>query len=42
MLVREQGLKFKINLTDYLDTGLFLDHRMTRAMVRADAEGKKY
>jgi 23S rRNA (cytosine1962-C5)-methyltransferase len=41
MLVREQGLKFKINLTDYLDTGLFLDHRMTRAMVRADAEGKK-
>jgi 23S rRNA (cytosine1962-C5)-methyltransferase len=41
MQVREQGLKFKINLTDYLDTGLFLDHRMTRAMVRADAEGKK-
>jgi 23S rRNA (cytosine1962-C5)-methyltransferase len=41
MLVREQGLKFKINLTDYLDTGLFLDHRMTRAMVRADAGGKK-
>jgi 23S rRNA (cytosine1962-C5)-methyltransferase len=41
MLVREQGLKFKINLTDYLDTGLFLDHRMTRAMVRADAEAKK-
>ena len=31
---QEQGLKFKINLTDYLDTGLFLDHRMTRAMVR--------
>ncbi len=41
MLVREQGLKFKINLTDYLDTGLFLDHRTTRAMVRADAEGKR-
>jgi 23S rRNA (cytosine1962-C5)-methyltransferase len=41
MQVREQGLKFKINLTDYLDTGLFLDHRMTRAMVRADAEDKK-
>jgi 23S rRNA (cytosine1962-C5)-methyltransferase len=39
--VGEQGLKFKINLTDYLDTGLFLDHRMTRAMVRADADGKK-
>ena len=41
MVVREQGLKFKINLTDYLDTGLFLDHRMTRAMVRSDAGGKK-
>jgi 23S rRNA (cytosine1962-C5)-methyltransferase len=41
MQVREQGLKFRINLTDYLDTGLFLDHRMTRAMVRAEAAGKK-
>jgi 23S rRNA (cytosine1962-C5)-methyltransferase len=41
MLVREQGLKFKINLTDYLDTGLFLDHRVTRAMVRAEVQGKK-
>jgi len=41
MVVREQGLKFKINLTDYLDTGLFLDHRITRALVRAQAEGKK-
>jgi 23S rRNA (cytosine1962-C5)-methyltransferase len=41
LVVREQGLKFKINLTDYLDTGLFLDHRITRAMVRAVSEGKK-
>jgi 23S rRNA (cytosine1962-C5)-methyltransferase len=41
MEVHEQGLKFKINLTDYLDTGLFLDHRMTRAMVRSEATGKK-
>jgi 23S rRNA (cytosine1962-C5)-methyltransferase len=41
MEVREQGLKFKINLTDYLDTGLFLDHRMTRAMVRAGSADKK-
>ena len=41
MQVREQGLKFKINLTDYLDTGLFLDHRVTRAMVRSDAKDKK-
>lgn len=41
MIVEEQGLKFKINLTDYLDTGLFLDHRITRAMVRDQAYGKK-
>lgn len=41
MVVREQGLQFKINLTDYLDTGLFLDHRVTRQLVRAVSEGKK-
>jgi 23S rRNA (cytosine1962-C5)-methyltransferase len=39
--VSEQGLKFKINLTDYLDTGLFLDHRITRNRVREAANGKK-
>ena len=39
--VEEQGLKFKINLTDYLDTGLFLDHRITRNRVRAEAAGKR-
>jgi 23S rRNA (cytosine1962-C5)-methyltransferase len=32
--VMENGLKFQVNLTDYLDTGLFLDHRTTRQMVR--------
>jgi 23S rRNA (cytosine1962-C5)-methyltransferase len=40
-VVEESGLKFKINLTDYLDTGLFLDHRVTRAMVRDEARDKK-
>ncbi|HWB25181.1 MAG TPA: class I SAM-dependent methyltransferase [Chitinophagaceae bacterium] len=38
--VQEQGLKFLVNLTDYLDTGLFLDHRITRQMVREQASGK--
>lgn len=41
MIVREQGLQFRINLTDYLDTGLFLDHRITRAMVRDISREKK-
>lgn len=38
--VREQGLRFLVNFTDYLDTGLFLDHRATRAMLR-DLAGKR-
>ena len=39
--VREQGLHFEVNLSDYLDTGLFLDHRTTRAMVRERAKDKR-
>jgi 23S rRNA (cytosine1962-C5)-methyltransferase len=34
--VKEAGLSFWVNLSDYLDTGLFLDHRMTRARVAAE------
>lgn len=41
IIAREGGLKFIVNLTDYLDTGLFLDHRPTRAMVRERAKGKR-
>jgi len=40
-IVREGGLSFIINLTDYLDTGLFLDHRITRNMVREQAADKR-
>ena len=39
--VEENGLKFIINLGDYLDTGLFLDHRITRQMIREQSAGKK-
>ena len=39
--VQEAGLQFKVNLSDYLDTGLFLDHRITRTMVRDQAKDKK-
>jgi len=39
--VQEAGLLFKVNLSDYLDTGLFLDHRTTRAMVREQAKDKR-
>ena len=40
-VVREGGLSFEINLSDYLDTGLFLDHRVTRSMVRDEAQDRR-
>ena len=39
--VEEQGLRFEVNLSDYLDTGLFLDHRKTRSIIRHYAKGKR-
>jgi 23S rRNA (cytosine1962-C5)-methyltransferase len=41
LTVEENGLKFLINITDYLDTGLFLDHRITREMVRKESANKR-
>jgi 23S rRNA G2445 N2-methylase RlmL/23S rRNA G2069 N7-methylase RlmK/C1962 C5-methylase RlmI len=40
--VMEGGLRFRVNFDDYLDTGLFLDHRMTRARLRDAASGKRF
>jgi 23S rRNA (guanine2069-N7)-methyltransferase len=40
-VVRENDLKFIVNLSDYLDTGLFLDHRVTREMIRKESAGKR-
>jgi 23S rRNA (guanine2445-N2)-methyltransferase / 23S rRNA (guanine2069-N7)-methyltransferase len=37
-VVRENGLKFWVNFRDYLDTGLFLDHRIMRQMLREWAQ----
>ena len=39
--VLENNLKFQVNLTDYLDTGLFLDHRITRKMVMDQSKDKR-
>lgn len=39
-IVEENGLKFIVNLSDYLDTGLFLDHRNTRMMVKEMSQDK--
>ncbi|MFH2091681.1 MAG: class I SAM-dependent methyltransferase [Pseudomonadota bacterium] len=38
----ERDLKFYINPSDYVDTGLFSDHRNTRQMVREMARGKHF
>jgi 23S rRNA (guanine2445-N2)-methyltransferase / 23S rRNA (guanine2069-N7)-methyltransferase len=40
--VREGGLKFLINVYDYIDTGLFLDHRNTRQLVRKLANKRSF
>jgi 23S rRNA (guanine2445-N2)-methyltransferase / 23S rRNA (guanine2069-N7)-methyltransferase len=41
-VVQEGGLKFAVNLSDYVDTGLFLDHRLTRQMIREAAGEKRF
>ncbi len=38
--VKENELRFLVNLSDYLDTGLFTDHRITRKMVMEEAKDK--
>ena len=40
--VQEGPCRFLVNLTDYLDTGLFLDHRPTRALIREFAPGHRF
>ena len=39
-IVHEENLQFKVNLSDYLDTGLFLDRRAMRRMVHSDSGGR--
>ena len=39
-IVQEQGHKFFVNLSNYLDTGLFMDHRPLRKIVEQEAQGK--
>ncbi len=41
-VVEEAGLKVRVNLDDYLDTGLFLDHRKTRQRIGAAAKGVRF
>ncbi len=40
--VMENGCRFLVNFEDYLDTGLFLDHRLTRRMLGDLAQGRRF
>ncbi|WP_090276278.1 bifunctional 23S rRNA (guanine(2069)-N(7))-methyltransferase RlmK/23S rRNA (guanine(2445)-N(2))-methyltransferase RlmL [Halopseudomonas litoralis] len=42
MTVNEGQVKLLVNLTDYLDTGLFLDHRPIRLRIAEEARGKRF
>jgi len=42
IVVSERDLKFLVNPSDFVDTGLFSDHRNTRQMVRKMAKGKDF
>lgn len=42
MTVTEGQVKLLVNLTDYLDTGLFLDHRPIRLRIADEARGKRF
>ena len=41
-VVEEAGLKLRVNLDDYLDTGLFLDHRLTRMRIGRESAGRRF
>ncbi|QOJ21123.1 MAG: bifunctional 23S rRNA (guanine(2069)-N(7))-methyltransferase RlmK/23S rRNA (guanine(2445)-N(2))-methyltransferase RlmL [Gammaproteobacteria bacterium] len=41
-VVEESGCKFWVNFEDYLDTGLFLDHRPMRLLIQQQAKGKRF
>lgn len=41
-IVQEGNVRVFINLTDYLDTGLFLDHRPMRLRIAQEAKGKHF
>ena len=41
-VVEEGGCRFWVNFEDYLDTGLFLDHRPIRSLIQQQAKGKRF
>lgn len=42
LIIQEGGHRFLTNFSDYLDTGIFLDHRVTRSIIQEKAQGKRF
>ncbi|CAM4426207.1 MAG: Ribosomal RNA large subunit methyltransferase K/L [Legionellaceae bacterium] len=40
--IKENNASFLVNFTDYLDTGIFLDHRITRQLIHDMSKGKRF
>ena len=41
-VIEEEGLRFEVNLSDYLDTGIYPDHRPLRRRLKKEAKGKRF
>ena len=41
-IIREGGFQFYVNFTDYLDTGIFLDHRLTRRIIQSESKERHF
>jgi 23S rRNA (guanine2445-N2)-methyltransferase / 23S rRNA (guanine2069-N7)-methyltransferase len=41
-VIEEGGHRFWVNFSDFLDTGIFLDHRLTRGLIEREAKGKRF
>ncbi|MEM7449499.1 MAG: bifunctional 23S rRNA (guanine(2069)-N(7))-methyltransferase RlmK/23S rRNA (guanine(2445)-N(2))-methyltransferase RlmL [Myxococcota bacterium] len=42
MVIQESGHRFVVNLTEYMDTGIYLDQRRVRALIKKEAPGKRF
>ena len=41
-IIDENGARYLVNFVDYLDTGIFLDHRPVRSLIATMSEGKRF
>ena len=41
-IINEGPCRFLVNLSEYIDTGIFFDHRLTRKYIREQSEGRRF